>query len=87
MLYLFIIINNNIFRKVYFGEIFYKFLKTNESIIKEYFGRNIKYEELYNSFYKMDVEQEEKAKNELTLILIYSVFKSSKIILSIIIIN
>ena len=65
LLYLFIIINNNIFRKVYFGEIFYKFLKTNESIIKEYFGRNIKYEELYNSFYKIDVEQEEKTKNEL----------------------
>ena len=65
LLYLFIVVNNNIFRKKYFGEIFYKFLETNENLIKEYIEKDIRYDELYNYFYNMKAEQEEKEKNDL----------------------
>ena len=65
LLYLFIITNNIIFHKKYFGEIFYLFLKDNENLIKEYIEKNTKYVELYQYFYNMNLEQEEKLKNDL----------------------
>jgi hypothetical protein len=65
LLYLFIAINNKIFHKKYFGEIFFTFLKENESIIQGYFGKDIIYDELYKYFFDMKLEEEEKQKNEL----------------------
>lgn len=44
---------------------FFSFLKYNENLIKEYFGKNIQYKEKFNNFSKMNTEQEEEQKNEL----------------------
>ena len=65
LFYLFVAVNNKIFHKKYFGEIFFKLLQENISIIKAYFGSDIIYDELYNYFFNMNLEQEEKQKNEL----------------------
>jgi len=64
LLYLFIAVNNKFFHKKYFGEIFFTFLKENESIIQVYFGEGIIYDELYKYFFDMNLEKEEKQKNE-----------------------
>ena len=64
LIYLFLAVNNKLFHKKYFGEIFFTFLQENESIIKGYFGEDIIYDELYKHFFDMNLEKEEKQKNE-----------------------
>ena len=59
---LFVIVNNSVFHKDYFGKKFFNFLEINENLIKEYFGENIQYKEIFEKFNQMDEKQE---KNEI----------------------
>ena len=58
ILYLFILINKDVFEKPYYGETFMSFLKNNENIIKRYFGENITYNEISEKINKMNEEEE-----------------------------
>ena len=57
ILYLFISVNNKIFQKSYCREPFLTFFETNENILKEYFGNNIKYSDIANTFIKLQGNQ------------------------------
>ena len=57
ILYLFISVNNKIFHKSYCREPFLTFFEANEDILKEYFGNNIKYFDIANTFLKLQRNQ------------------------------
>ena len=57
ILYLFISVNNKIFHKSYCREPFLTFFEANEDILKEYFGNNIKYFDIANTFLKLQGNQ------------------------------
>jgi hypothetical protein len=57
ILYLFISVNNKIFQKSYCREPFLTFFETNENILKEYFGNNIQYFDIANTFLKLKGNQ------------------------------
>ena len=63
LLYLFVLVNKDVFEKPYYGETFMSFLKTNENIIKRYFGENITYNEISEKINKMN-EEEERGNNQ-----------------------
>ena len=54
---LFIAINNEIFHKIYGGEIFFEFLRFNEREIKKYFGQNFRYQKVFEEFNSMTNSQ------------------------------
>ena len=62
ILYLFISVNCKIFQKSYCREPFLTFFEANENILKEYFGNNIKYCDIANTFLKL---KEKQAINEI----------------------
>ena len=57
ILCLFISVNNKIFHKSYCREPFLTFFEANENILKEYFGNNIKYFDIANTFLKLKGNQ------------------------------
>ena len=57
ILYLFISVNIKIFHKSYCREPFLTFFEANEDILKEYFGNNIKYFDIANTFLKLQGNQ------------------------------
>ena len=57
ILYLFISVNYKVFQKSYCREPFLTFLESNENILKEYFGNNIKYTDIANTFLKLKGNQ------------------------------
>ena len=59
---LFVVINNYAFQKQYYGTKFFTFLEINENLIKEYFGENIQYKEIFEKYSVIDENQE---KNEI----------------------
>ena len=58
LLHLFVLVNKDVFEKPYYGETFMTFLKTNENIIKRYFGENITYNEISEKINKLNEEEE-----------------------------
>ena len=57
----FVIVNYTIFQKPYFDTTFLSFLKKNEELIKQYFGENIKYNEIFekNDYKEINDRKEE----------------------------
>ena len=62
---LLIIINNSIFNKSYYGEPFSNFLKNNENLIKQYFGDNIKYDDILGKINNMNENEKNTEKDNL----------------------
>ena len=58
----FVLVNYKIFQKPYFNKTFFSFLKYNEQLIKQYFGENTKYNELFE---KLDYKELNNKKEEL----------------------
>ena len=58
ILYLFITINNHVFHKIYCGQYFFSFLEPNESLIKQYFDKNITYNGIIDHFRSMNTDKQ-----------------------------
>ena len=65
LLMLFIILNKEIFYKIYYGKLFFEFLRFNENKIKKYFGANFRYQNILEEFNRMTNSQENIKKEEL----------------------
>ena len=65
LLYLFITINNQVFHRIYCGEVFFIFLQANEQLIKDNFGHNIEYGQIIDNFRAMNKDQENYTKENL----------------------
>lgn len=66
---LFIIVNSKVFNKIYCEEKFITFLDDNNKLIQEYFGEDMKYEEILENFSKMTEEESISKKRNLAKII------------------
>ena len=81
---LFVAVNNNVFQKNYYGTKFFNFLEINENIIKEYFGENIQYKEIFEKFNKIDENQEKSEIDNLFQIIVKDINEDINKLLNII---
>lgn len=58
LLYLFITINNHVFHKIYCGQYFFSFIEANDSLIKQYFDKNITYNNIIDHFRAMNIDKQ-----------------------------
>ena len=66
---LFILVNSKVFNKIYCEEKFITFLDDNNKLIQEYFGEDMKYEEILENFSKMTEEESISKKRNLAKII------------------
>ena len=81
---LFVVVNNNVFQKQYYGTKFFNFLEINENLIKEYFGENIQYKEIFGKFNIIDEKQEKSEIDNLFQIIVKDINEDINKLLNII---
>ena len=81
---LFVFVNNNVFQRQYYGTKFFNFLEINENLIKEYFGENIQYKEIFGKFNIIDEKQEKSEIDNLFQIIVKDINEDINKLLNII---